>query len=711
MKVVKMKLLKFRVTNFRSVEDSGWIETDEVTALVGTNESGKTNILLPLWKLKPARDGEINPLADFPRKHYGDIRAMKRKPIFIEAHFRLSDELASQIAGIAGVAADKVRVVSVSRNLGGEYMVAFPEALEPTSVERQYVADLIADTKSELGDLTALRTEEMLKDSMLQTLEQEQKAIQLPGDALNASELQEIIVRLSALNTASVPKTSIISPRYARLSETLQALANQLTAPRPHQNTDVRQLVLDNLPSFVYYSTYGNLDSEIYLPHVIQNMQRTDLGGREEAKARTLRVLFDFVGLSPQEILELGREAAPENQAPTEEQIKLTAAKKTEREILLQSASAKLTAQFREWWKQGDYRFRLQADGNHFRIWVSDDKRAEEIELEGRSSGLQWFLSFYLVFLVESNDAHKGAILLLDEPGPSLHPIAQRDLSVFFENLARTNQLLYSTHSPFLVDPNHLDRVRVVYVDDQGATVVSANLRASESRPAESRSIYPVHAALGLTVSEILLQGCQPVIVEGPSDQIYLSAIKIYLVRHGRISPSRELLFMPGGSRKGIGSLVAIVTGKEEERPIVILDSDDPGLRLARELKSQTYQGSEDRILLLGDICGLEGAEAEDLFPTNFLAGIVTKFLRIPEQEEDFDEIVGPTMPIVPQIEAYATRCGIRLEPGWKVEIAKRAKDRLLRMSKAIDGEDACVDRWTKLFRQLDVQALDAAKL
>ncbi len=82
----------------------------------------------------------------------------------------------------------------------------------------------------------------------------------------------------------------------------------------------------------------------------------------------------------------------------------------------------------------------------YFRIWVSDDKRPEDIELEGRSTGLQWFLSFYLVFLVESQSSHKGAILLLDEPGNSLHPIAQRDLSAFFENLSKTksNFLYYS---------------------------------------------------------------------------------------------------------------------------------------------------------------------------------------------------------------------------------------------------------------------------
>lgn len=51
-----MELKKFRVTNFRSVEDSGWIDTERITALIGTNESGKTNIMLPLWKLNPANE-------------------------------------------------------------------------------------------------------------------------------------------------------------------------------------------------------------------------------------------------------------------------------------------------------------------------------------------------------------------------------------------------------------------------------------------------------------------------------------------------------------------------------------------------------------------------------------------------------------------------------------------------------------------------------
>ena len=76
-----MKLIKFRVLNFRSIDDSGWIDIDQVTALIGTNESGKTNLMLPLWKFNPADGGEINPTADYPRKLYNEIRTKQLKPI------------------------------------------------------------------------------------------------------------------------------------------------------------------------------------------------------------------------------------------------------------------------------------------------------------------------------------------------------------------------------------------------------------------------------------------------------------------------------------------------------------------------------------------------------------------------------------------------------------------------------------------------------
>lgn len=481
----------------------------------------------------------------------------------------------------------------------------------------------------------------------------------------------------------------------------IEELIEAVDIPEPEDNEEANKLILENLPSLVYYSNYGNLDSEIYLPHVIQNMNRNDLGVKEAAKARTLKVLFNFVKLKPQEILELGQDFA-QGASPTQEQIEAVAEKKKERDVLLQSASTELTSRFREWWKQGDYRFRFQADGNHFRIWVSDDKRPEDIELEGRSTGLQWFLSFYLVFLVESQSSHRGAILLLDEPGNSLHPIAQRDLSAFFDNLSTTNQIFYTTHSPFMVDPNHLDRVKAVYIDSSGSTAVSANLRAAEGQVKQTQSIYPVHAALGLSVSDTLLQGCVSVIVEGTSDQYYLSAIKNFLIGRGLILPNREIIFIPAGGVKGIAAVVSIITGKDQTLPFVLLDGDGPGLSGAKKLRETIFESSPNNVIVVNEHVALENAEIEDLMPVDFLASIVTRMLPRPaDLEEDFLDVVQSGIPIVQQIETYASSNNIELQKGWKVELAQRTKTQLLREKTARQIDDSKIEDWVKLFQHI----------
>lgn len=461
-------------------------------------------------------------------------------------------------------------------------------------------------------------------------------------------------------------------------------------------------MVLDELPQFVYYSTYGNLDSEIYLPHVIANMQRTDLGLREAAKARTLKVLFEFVKLSPKEILELGREFKDPNdpnRQPTQDEIDKVSAKKKERSILLQSASTLLTTQFREWWRQGEYRFRFEADGDHFRIWVSDDKRPEEIELEGRSSGLQWFLSFYLVFLVERADAHESSILLLDEPGLSLHPLAQRDLSEFFDGLAKDNQLLYTCHSPFLVDADRLDRARKVYVGSDGTTKVTADLGASDGDIAQRGAAYAVHAALGLSVAESLLLGCEPIIVEGPSDQLYLTAIKSILIAAGVLKPGRELVFPPAGGAKGVKAVASILGGRDGVLPVALFDSDSAGQATSKSLRDGLYASEPGKLLGVEEFAGVSDTEVEDLIPPTLVAKELDRWQRTPDTP--FADVLRAGSPIVSQIEAWAAHWGIELKkPGWKVELAKRVKQQILK-----DGPAAIdpiyLDRWSKLFAAL----------
>ena len=64
-----MKLIKVRVTNYRSVEDSEEFDIDDLTCLVGKNEAGKTAILTALNGIKPFDDFSYDKTRDFPRRN------------------------------------------------------------------------------------------------------------------------------------------------------------------------------------------------------------------------------------------------------------------------------------------------------------------------------------------------------------------------------------------------------------------------------------------------------------------------------------------------------------------------------------------------------------------------------------------------------------------------------------------------------------------
>ena len=610
-----MRLLKYKVTNFRSIKDSGWINCDDVTTLVGINEAGKSNLLLALWKLNPAFGGKIDILHDMPVDQLAELREKTEITSFIQAEFQVSEETTNNIGSEVGCNMSSVSTITVSRYYNGSYEIDF-NGITPATTLTENVKE-----KNEDG------------------------------------------------------------------------LEIDKEVPLEYDHNDLIDSIVKHMPKFVYYSNYGNLSTRIYLPNVVKWLNGESVPGIDvnEDQVRTLRVLFNFVNLQPNEILELGKDYAAEKKKngynPTEKEIEKADKSKEERSILLQSASSKLTKNFKEWWNQGEYKFRFEADGDYFRIWVSDSNRPAEVSLEQRSTGLQWFLSFYLIFLVESQENHKNAILLLDEAGLTLHPLAQKDLAKFFNNLSNTNQIINTTHSPFIVDTNNIDRCTVVYMDKNGTTVASDNLRQGNDCLNE-KSIYAVHAALGLSVSDILLQGCKPIIVEGPSDQIYLNAIKQVLISKNKISPKEEIVFVPAGGVKGISGVVSILGGKDGELPYVIVDSDQSGKNLINKLNSGLYKGSNAKIIELGNVTTIQNAEIEDIIPYKHLEkGINYLFHELEEDEFERDS----TLSIIPQIESFASSHSVILPDGWKVELAKKAKRSILTKETSDPDLEKCV--------------------
>jgi energy-coupling factor transporter ATP-binding protein EcfA2 len=691
-----MKLLKYKVTNFRSVRDSGWIDTDQVTALIGENESGKSNLLLPLWKLNPAREGELQPTSDYPKALFNEIRANPGDHYFIEALFE-TGAAAQEIARIAGIMPEAAAQVEVTRWYDGQYSIELPACDLEKCVAADVIRAPLEAVASTVENAEPVEAEVPFFKELKLLLAELLKLVPKTG-ASPFSVRGTIRAKLAACVSGENARAAAAHPNAPSVTNSIQGIMTELAKGEPVNNQAVIDAVVAAMPKFVYYANYGNLDSEIYLPRAIDDLKRKDLGPRDAAKARTLRVLFKFVRLEPKEILELGRDFKdPNNQGrqPNADEIAKIAEAKRTRQILMQSASASLTLKFKAWWKRGDYKFRLAADGEHFRIWVSDDRRPEEIELEARSTGLQWFLSFFLVFLVESEEEHKSAVLLLDEPGMSLHPLAQRDLSEFFDNLSKTNPLLYTSHSPFLVQADRLDRARKVYVDKDGTTKVSADLRKAAGDP-QPGAAYAVHSAINLGIAESLLIGCTPIIVDGASDQHYLTTIKTLLVSAGLIKPQSELVFPPAGGAKTARIIASILTGRDEQLPIILGDDDAVGRSAVRELREGLYASAPERLLSLKDFV-FEGAEIEDLFPPAFLADIIERASNIPRGEDEVRDVIEDGKPFVDQVEAWAKSNSVELPKHWKVDLALEAKKRALKGG-ITQFDQATIDRWKKLF-------------
>jgi len=700
-----MRLMQFRVKDFKSVQDSGVIKCENITNLIGVNEAGKSNLLLALWKLNPARNGEIIFTSDMPVEKLAEYRTNPEKYYFIEAEFEIiKNDLIKNLSNKFGIGKENFANVLVSRNYAGEYIVKFPKLEETGITVKNIFSNCINDFKKQVNPLSnAGKGEEGFKESLMQKLDDLLSRIDADND-ISTNEYLKIKTEVVQIEKSSMA-TSLINPQIEKFVEKISMLEELVNFFNEEEKSNIRDLVINNLPSFVYYANYGNLDSEIYLPKVIKDFKSTkEHSEKFNAKIRTLKVLFDYVNLSPDEIMEMGQYSYRIKEYGTiteltDEQIKTGQEKTKEREVLLNSASTKLTKDFKEWWKQGDYIFDLRVDGEYFRIWVSDEKRPARIPLEDRSTGLQWFLSFFMVFLVESKDSHKNCVLLLDEAGTSLHPMAQKDLLNFFENLSITNQIITTTHSPFLVDVNHLERTKVVFVDDKGYTKVSEDLRAGEKKKNATGAVYAVHAALGLSVSEGLLNGCDLIVVEGQSDQFYLNAIKQYLIFTNKISPVKEMIFVPAGGVKSVKQLTSLIAGKQQALPVVVLDSDRSGKDYASKLEKELYFNDTDKILMIKDYVGIENAEIEDLFPAAVLERPIERIIN--DRDFRFKDEFDSSKPVISQIEEWANIYSIILDQGYKVELAKDIKRDLTTGSQATIVPTEYEEKWVSLFKKI----------
>ena len=374
-------------------------------------------------------------------------------------------------------------------------------------------------------------------------------------------------------------------------------------------------ILSQRVPVFVLFGSYFRVKPLIHLEHLAERLESglLDDGAYDYGN----KCLLQLLGFSARELSDLGKAAEPSR----DDAAALLAYRNQldHRAYQLNTGSAKLSEEVRAVWypdpTRGEAeRLRVIADQQYLKV-VVEDELGVEIELDQRSEGFQWLVSFFIVFFAEAAGRHKNAILLLDEPGTSLHGLKQRDFREAISRLAESNQTLYTTHSPFLVGPNELDLVRVVELPDRkiGTKVYST---ATASDPA---ALLPLQEALGYELAQTLFTDRRNLIVEELTDYWYLDAVSELLREAGIVDLNREIAVIPAG---GAGKVVyfATILHAQKTKVAALLDSDAASELAARQ-KALVHTLGNKAILRARD--AYEGAvkdtRIEDLLRTTLV--------------------------------------------------------------------------------------------
>jgi AAA ATPase domain len=337
---------------------------------------------------------------------------------------------------------------------------------------------------------------------------------------------------------------------------------------------------------------------------------------------------------------------------------------------------------------------RFSPDAQHLDTFVSDPNSLYDVEvnLDERSRGLKWFFSFYITFSADTQGGSADkAILLLDEPGLYLHALSQSDLLRHFADDFK-NQIIYTTHSPFMVPTETLDAVRTVNIEQDGGTTVT------DTPTGDSRTLFPLQMALGFSLSQSLFVGPDNLIVEGVTDYWFLSSASEYLSGIGKSGLPKALTITPAGGAQKIGYMVALLTS-ERLRVLVLLDEEARARGTGEGIvKAKLIRDDSIMFVSSGFPEGNRPSEAdiEDLMEPSIFDGLVRESYKA-ELEGKTLSLNASIPRIVKRYEAAFAAVGLefhKTRPA-RLFLSKMAKEPSTVMS------SAAVERFDALFGQI----------
>ena len=537
-----MQLQSFRVKNFRSIKDSGVIDVSRITALLGRNESGKSNLLRGLHSLNPL-DGfkALDPIKNFPRDRRLEECADNTE--VVDTTWLLDEDDKEALLEILP-RATSVTKITIGRRYGDSRYVGFPELKEVAFDE----ADIKAKVKKVAAGVRAKAADGNTLEAAADAFEQKATVTKVRD-----TWTVDFAAAAKAVRTALAGADIDLTDSQEKLLGELEELSETIIGDKAAQQ-EARNWAIKAIPKFFYLDDYPELNGH---QDVAAYMQRKNQGHPHQSESQrkadeNFEKLCKVAGLSPSKLEELRSKGDAE-----------------QRNQLVNRASAVVTNEVKRLWKDRALKIRFNLDGTHFDTLISDPTAAYDVEvnLNDRSRGFQWFFSFYVSFSADTDGGKvENAILLLDEPGLYLHAKSQGDLLRHFED-DFTNQILYSTHSPFMVPTHRLDSVRTVNIADKVGTTVTNNPTGDE------KTLFPLQAALGYDLAQSLFVGPNNLVVEGVTDFWILSAVSAYLADAGKTALASNLTLTPAGGAQKVSYMVALLAS-ESLNVLVLFDAE-----------------------------------------------------------------------------------------------------------------------------------------
>ena len=579
-----MKLESFKVTNYKSIDDSTAIGVDPlVTCFVGKNEAGKTALLQALNGLNPIRETSYDEVKEYPRKRLREYQRLlqagrEKSATVISAVFILEEDDISAVENLYGKCVSTNSKLSIDIRYNGLKKIGL--TVDEKMWCKHYtnnreLTDAVAQKAKATNSLATLIT-------ALQECPDEENVTQC------LSELEEI------------QENSLIITIWTNALKT-------------------------RVPKIFLFDDYRIMQGEANLD---------EIDASQSEGIRTLKELLDLAGITPQELQD--------------------STNYEHHKAHLEAIANEITDGVFKYWKQNtalEIEFDVNRPPNNksatFYVRIKNNKHRVTVSFDERSRGFVWFFSFLTVFKKLSED-NERMIVLLDEPGLNLHASAQADLLRFIEEkLAPNHQVIYTTHSPFMIDAQKLERVRTVEdIDSQGVKV------SSECLSTDKNTVFPLQAALGYSLAQTLFLGPNCLLVEGPSDFLYLQIMSSILAADGREELNSQWVITPVGGADKIATFATLI-GSNQLNICVLRDVSKKDIQRVNNLIKNNFL-KQNKIVQINEFTNFSEADIEDLFePSEYISLVKLAYPNLP-QEVESDALNKRSQPrIVKRIEEH----------------------------------------------------------